>query len=284
MKTRKSAMIPWYVFGLILLLCTLIPFLWGVVLSFKTTHEIYLKPFSLPQVWDFSKYIDTFRKANLLRLMKNSLMLTIVTPIIELFLMFLSSFAISRLDIKHPKLCNTLYYFFLAATSVPLFARLTGIYQNTLALGKLIPFLGINALFGLVIPYISGGIPFSTLILVGGLRGVPREMEEAAIIDGCNLPGLIFRIAFPIVRPILATLTIFIVLGTWNEYLIASVQLNSPIIYTVTLAMAQFKSEFSADHGAMLRCVVMLILPQIIFFLFFQRKIIEGQLTAGVKG
>jgi len=284
MKSNQKTRILWCLLGTVLALTTLIPFLWGFVLSFKSNREMFLTPLALPKAWDFSLYPSTFQTANLPRLMLNSLMLTVVTSSSQMLLLFLSSFAIARLDIKRPKLCNGLYYLFLAATSVPLFARLTGIYQNALALGKIIPFLGINALFGLVIPYISGGIPFSTLIMVGGLRGVPREMEEAAILDGCNLRGLIGNVSLPMMAPLIATLTIFSVLGVWNEFIIASVQLSSPQVYTVTLAMSQFKSQFSKDYGAILRCALMLTLPQVLFFIFAHKRITEGQLSAGIKG
>jgi len=107
---------------------------------------------------------------------------------------------------------------------------------------------------------------------------------EAGIIDGCNLFNVIFKIDLPLMMPVFTTLFIFQFLGIWNEFPIASIQLSNPLNYTIPLAMSFFKDEYSTDLGGVMRAVIMIIIPQIVFYFIFQRKILEGVATAGIKG
>jgi len=280
----KKGNFVYYILGVFISLVMLLPFIWGVLLSFKNNVEIFNEPFGLPKRYDFYQYIATFKTGHLGNLFLNSLVVTILSVSIALVLIFFSSYSIARLTHKGKKISNFFYYLFLSATSVPAFAVLMTIYNTTLALGKVNKVLGIDSTFGLVLPYVAAQIPFLTLMFVGGLKSLPLEMEEAGIIDGCKLPDLIFRIDLPIVMPIVVTAFIFTFLGIWNEYPISSILLSSSKNFTIPLALAFFKDNYSADYGAMLRAVIMILIPQLIFFFIFQRRIIEGMATAGIKG
>ncbi len=235
--------------GIIISLIMVLPFLWGVVLSFKNNFEIFNEPLSLPEKIDFSLYKDTFQKAHIATLFKNSLMLAIVTSVIQLILLFFSSFAIARLNHKFSRMSDFVYYLFLAASAIPVLTLLMPYYFSAIFMGKITGgFLGIDSIWGLMLPYIAGGIPFMTLMLVGGMKGIPLEMEEAGIIDGCGLLRLMYKVVFPLMTPVLVTLFIFSFLGVWNEFPIASIQLSNKENYTIPLALAFFKDQFSADY------------------------------------
>lgn len=280
----KRKNLHYYIFGLILSLLTLTPVLWAIITSFKTNFQIFHEPFSLPTSWDLTLYVETFKIANISNLFKNSTIITVITVFLSMNITYMSSFSIARLNYRYPGMSRFFNYLFLSATAVPPFITLMGIYFNTLAIGKVIPFLGIDTTLGLVFPYITSLIPFSTLIYVGGLKSLPVEIEEAAVIDGCKLFDVMYRIDLPLIKPVLATLFIFSALGIWNEFLLASIQLNSLKNYTVQLAMVFFKTEYGKDYSQMIRAVVICLIPQAIFFFLFQKKIIMGIVTSGLKG
>ena len=279
----KKLSIPLAIICVFILFMTLFPFLWGFFLSFKTNHEIFNYPTSLPESFDFSLYPETFRQAKLAQLFMNSLSISIVVTIAQLALVFLSSFAIARLNRKFRIMSGFFYYLFLAAAAVPPFVLIGQIYMLTIRVTPIIPILGIDSLYALAFPYIAGGIPFCTLMLVGAMRSIPDELEDAALIDGCKLPRLMWHITFPLVTPILVALVIFTFLGAWNEYPFASILLNTNRNFTLPLAMAFLRDQFSRDFGAIMRAVLMILIPQVIFYLIFQRKIIEGMATTGLK-
>ncbi len=260
----------------------LFPFLWGVVLSFKDNAGIFTQPTSFPPKWDFMKYVDTFTKSHILILFKNSLIVAVITTIGALVINFFSSFAIARLHHRHAAMGNFFYFFFLTATAVPIFVLLFPIYGISIALKPL--GMGVDSIMTLPWPYIAGSIPFGTLVFVGGMKAIPLEMEEAALMDGAGLLRILFLIDLPLIMPVFTTLTIFNFLGAWNEYTLASILLNTNTHFTIPLASAFFREEFSMDYGAVMRAVIMILIPQLIFFYIFQRRIIEGMTTAGIKG
>jgi raffinose/stachyose/melibiose transport system permease protein len=281
----KKSQILLIVAGILVSLIMIIPFFWGLMLSFKNNYEIFSAPLQFPSHYDFSLYVDTFKKAHILILFKNSLLLAIVTSVIELIVLFFSSFAIARLNHKYNGMSDFFYYIFLSASAVPVMTLLLPYYYDAIYLGKVTGgLLGLDSIWGLLLPYIAGGIPFLTLMMVGGMKTIPLEMEEAGIIDGAGLWRLIFKIDLPLMSPVIVTLFIFSFLGVWNEFQIASIMLNNKENFTIPLALSFFKDQFSADYGAILRGVVMILLPQALFYLILQRRIIDGMVSSGIKG
>jgi raffinose/stachyose/melibiose transport system permease protein len=258
------------------------PFIWGFILSFKDNTSIYNDPLGLPAKFDFSLYIDTFIKSNMGNLFKNSLIVTTITTLGCIFINLPSSFAIARLHHRHAGFGNFFYFFFLLGAAVPLFIILYPVY--TIAL-KLAPLgIGTDSIFGLPLPYIAGSIPFNTLVFVGTMKGIPLEMEEAAIIDGSGLLKMLITIFVPLIAPVITTLIIFNFLWAWNEWTLASILLSNIRNFTIPLAASFFKQQYGQDQAAVMRAVLMMLIPQIIFYFFFQRKIVEGMATTGLKG
>ena len=267
-----------------LLVCAFmfLPFLWAFVLSFKDNTSLYTSPLDLPNVWDFSLYADTFNKSSMPTLFKNSLIVAIVTTIGCLLINFPSAFAIARLHRRHAMMGNFFYFLFLIGAAVPVFITIFPIY--TIAQG-LQPFgLGIDSIFGLIPPYIAGSIPFNTLVLVAAMRSIPGEIEEAAILDGASLRQMMVRITLPLMAPVVVTLAILNFLGAWNEWTLASILLNSPSNFTIPLAASFFKEQYGMDAAAVMRAVIIVLIPQLVFYVIFQRRIVQGMATTGLKG
>lgn len=266
------------------LICAMMffPFIWGFILSFKDNTTIYGDPLGLPTHFNWSLYLDTFTKSNMANLFKNSLIVTSITTIGCFIINFPASFAIARLHHRHPGFGNFFYYIFLLGASVPLFIILFPVY--TIAL-KLAPLgMGTDSIFGLPLPYIAGSIPFNTLVFVGAMKGIPLEMEEAAIIDGSGLLKMLVTIIMPLLAPVITTLIIFNFLWAWNEWTLASILLDNIRNFTIPLAASFFKQQYGQDLAAVMRAVIMMLVPQVIFYFFFQRQIVEGMATTGLKG
>jgi raffinose/stachyose/melibiose transport system permease protein len=258
------------------------PFLWGFIMSFKDNNAIYNDPAGFPLKWDFSLYFITFTKSNIPNLFKNSLIVASITTAGCIFINFLSSFAIARLHHRNAAFGNFFYFLFLLGNAVPLFIILYPVYVIGLKLAPL--GIGTDSIFGLPLPYIAGSLPFNTLVFVGGMKSIPVEMEEAAIIDGCRLPRMIVTIIAPLIGPIITTLVIFNFLWAWNEWPLASILLNNIRNFTIPLAASFFKQQYGMDMGAVMRAVIITLIPQIIFYAIFQRRIIAGMATTGLKG
>lgn len=133
-------------------------------------------------------------------------------------------------------------------------------------------------------PYVASSISFNTLLFVGYLQALPPEIDEAAIIDGCSIWDLMIRIILPMTKPVIATVVIFNVLYMWNEYPFASVMLRRQADYTLAMGASFFKGTYTVDYGGIVASSVMIIIPELIFYGLFQKKIVGGMVAGAVKG
>ena len=141
-----------------------------------------------------------------------------------------------------------------------------------------------NTYLSLILPLTATSVSFNTLIFVGFLRDFPGEIEEAAIIDGCGLANLCLRIVIPVIKPVFATLVVFNVIYVWNEYPLSVTLINDAAKMTVSLGASMFRSTYSMDYSGMVASAVLVIVPQLAFYILLQKYIIEGMTAGAVKG
>ncbi|WP_325176732.1 carbohydrate ABC transporter permease [Paenibacillus alkalitolerans] len=256
----------------------MIPLLWMVLLSFKSNEDILNHPFTLPKAVSFENYARALETLNLGLMYKNTFIIAIVTIVIEILITFMSSYALARMVFRSEKLRRSITAFLLMGLAIPAFILLFPVYRITIMLGLN------NTYASLVLPYIATAISFNTLLFTGFLRGFPREVEEAAVIDGCGLISLGRSVVFPIVMPVVATVFIFNVLYIWNEFPFAVTLISDDSLTTISLGISQFKGRFNIDYGGSIAASMLIIIPQLVFFGFFQRFIIEGMTAGAVKG
>lgn len=211
-------------------------------------------------------------------LYKNTFIVAGITIVIEILITFMSSYALSRMIFRSKKLNNMIYFLFLIGLAIPSFILLFPVYRMTIL------FHLMNSYTSLVLPYIATSISFNTLLFTGFLRGFPSEIEEAAVLDGCGLYTLCKSVVFPIIKPVVVTIFIFNILYIWNEYPFAVTLIGDEQMSTISLGISQFKGRFNIDYGGIIAASTMLIIPQLVFFGFFQRYIIEGMTAGAVKG
>ena len=262
----------------IITIIVVMPFIWIILMSFKDNGEILGNPIALPTDIQFDNYTRVFTTINLPRMYLNTITIVCLTMVIELIITFLSSFAISRLPFKNIRVKASLLFLLMLGLGIPAFILLFPVYRLSIL------FKIMNTPWSLVLPYIATSIAFNTLLFTGFLNEFPREIEEAAIIDGCPLMQMILRIVVPIVKSVIVTVFIFNVLYVMNEFPFAVTLIRKVNNYTVPLGISSFKSMFQVDYAGIVSMVVITMIPQLLLYGFFQRYIIEGMTAGAVKG
>lgn len=273
----KQTRIVLYVLMALTTVIVVLPFAWMLLMSFKTNGEIMSSPLSLPKGVGWDNYINALKTLNYPRLYANTFVVCVVSIAIELSITFLSSFVLARFSFRHPQFVRLLYVFLIAGLAVSPFILLFPVYKINLM-------FGLKEQWALVMPYVASSISFNTLLFVNYLRALPSEIDEAAIIDGCSIWDLLFRIVVPMAKPVIATVVIFNVLYIWNEYPFASVMLREQADYTLAMGASFFKGTYTVDYGGIVASSVMIIIPELIFYGIFQKKIVGGMVAGAVKG
>ena len=277
-KTRRWPKALSRIVLIVITALTAFPFLWLFVLSFKTDTEILNSPFSLPESISFSNYERALHTLPLIKMFGNTLFVAVFALAISLVCTFMLSYAITRLQFKSKRLQNGLYLLFVAGLTIPPYIVIFPTYRMIVSMGL----LGNRA--SLILPLAATTMALGVLLMVGFLRDFPKEIEEAAIIDGCNIYQMCTSVVLPVIKPVLATVIIFNVLYFWNEYPISSVLVNDPKMMTISLGASMFRGRYSMDYSGMIAATVIIIIPQLLFFLLFQKHIVEGMTAGAVKG
>lgn len=278
-KTNRSA-------GLIILgwtaaVFTLFPIYIMIVNSFKGRAEIFTDTMGLPKSLDFSYYITAAERMNFGKAFVNSLIISVFS--IGLIIIF-SSMTAWVLVRNNSKLSNFILYLFVATMLIPFQAVMIPLmqYMSKWEIDT-IHFSMIDTYYGLIFMYIGFGSSLSVFLYHGFIKGIPRSLEEAAMIDGCNKLQVFWKIVFPSLKPINVTVAILNVIWIWNDYLLPSLVLRSPGLRTIPLSTFYFFGQFTIQWNLAMAGLVLTIIPIIIFYLFSQKYIIKGVMDGAVK-
>ena len=264
-----------YVFLFGMLLFALVPLLQVFINSFRSDREVKTMPLGLPKQWVFNNYPETWQIGGYGQAYINSLLIAAVVIVVVLAVAGLGAYSISKLEYKGRGFFNA--YFFVAI-SLPGFLYIVPDYFifNKLHL--------IDTRVGLMLVYIAMQIPFNMLLLKTFLAGIPRELEEAAKIDGCNELDSFMKITLPIAKPMFLTVAILVFVNVWNEYLWSNTFVTTEIIKPVATRFVKFTGEYGSDMAKIYTASVITIAPVIILYLLFSRKFIVGMTSGSVKG
>ncbi len=278
---RKKFSIKKVLFYLLItaiLVISMLPILWAVLLSFKTNNEIVNAPLALPDLWSFGNYQRAVDTIDFGRMYFNTIFIVVIATFFSVAITFMSSFAIARMTFKKKNTADYLYFYLLMGIAIPVYVLLFPIYRIDSLLGIL------GTRLGLILPYIAVNISFNTLLFVGFLRGIPEELEEAAVIDGCRLAGLCTRVVIPVMKPTFVTIVIFNAVYIYNEFPFASTFIQNDRLNTVSLMTSMFKGQYSMDYSGIIAASLMIMLPELVFYVFLQKYIIGGMTAGAVKG
>jgi raffinose/stachyose/melibiose transport system permease protein len=190
----------------------------------------------------------------------------------------MSSFAISRLKFRNVALQNGLYLFLISGLMIPTYILLFPIYRMNI-LFKLV-----GTYTAVILPLAASSISFNTLMFVSYLKGFPKELEEAALIDGCGIIRLCINIVVPIIKPIIFTVTIFNILYVWNEFPLEVTLIQNPLMRTISMGVSMFRHQHGVDYGGLVAATLIILFPQIFFYIFSQKYVVEGLTAGAVKG
>ncbi len=246
--------------------------------SFKQKSFINLQPFSLPQSETFVKlenYARGIEQIGFFDAFKNSLIITVLSVAAIILCTSMCAWYIARVNSKST---NFLYMLCLFSMIVP--------FQMVMfTLSKIADMLGLTNPFGIVIVYLGFGAGLAVFMFVGFVKSIPLEIEEAAMIDGCNPIQTYFQVVLPILKPTCITVAILQAMWVWNDYLLPYLVLDITEYKTIPIAIQYLKGGYgSVDWGAMMAMLVLAIIPIVIFYMACQKHIIKGVVAGAVKG
>lgn len=244
----------------------LVPLLWVLVSSFKTTKEIFASPFSLPAVWNFDNYVSAWTTAGIGTYFFNTVIVVASALAIVMILGAMCAYVLARFNFRGSKV---LYYLMLAGLAFPVFLAIVPLFFVLKGFGIL------NTLHGLIITYVAFALPFTVFFLYGFFRSLPNEIAEAAAMDGAGPWRTFFQIMLPMAGPGMASIAIFNFLGLWNQFLLPVALNTRRDNYVLSQGMANFASQagYAVDFGALFAAVVITVLPVLTVYIIFQRQL-----------
>ncbi|WP_083180543.1 carbohydrate ABC transporter permease [Paenibacillus yonginensis] len=256
-------------------LVTLYPLYWLFISAFKTNQEFYEHPFALPQAWAFSNFKRAWELSDMGRAMVNSSIVTFTAIILTLFLGALTAYVLSRFSFR---LRGPLTGLFVVGMLIPIHSTLVPLFIMMKNVGIL------NTYWALILPYACFELPVAIFVIAAYMSTIPKEIEEAAIVDGVGYWGIFLRMMLPLTLPALSTVAILGFLRYWNDFAFALVFINKQSLKTIPLSLSIFSDGFGTDYALTMSAMAMSVLPTIIVFLIFQEQIMKGMVAGAVKG
>jgi raffinose/stachyose/melibiose transport system permease protein len=247
------------------------PLLMLVNTAFKTLPSFMKDAVSMADSISFKNFIDAWQKANFPRYLTNSLIYTAVSTIVFLLTAVFVAFPIARGYVKGANIILTMFVIalFLPPALIPQFQLMLsiGLYNNPI---------------GYIMLFLTN--PIGIVILVNYIKSIPKELDEAAALDGCGYFKFVTSILFPLIQPAVATVAVLHAIGIWNELILPTIYLTSQEYYPITRGMIVFQGVYGSNWPTLAAAVLIMTLPMLIIFLFLQRYIISGLTQGAVKG
>ena len=254
-------------------LLVLIPLVLIVVNSFKTPAEATILTLNLPEVWHFENFLEVFRETNIVAAFFNSVFITVLSIGGSVFLGVTAGYVLSR---RRDGVNRRLYGFFLVGMIVPV---------QIIALVQMLQKIHLmNTYAGLIFVYMAMFIPQTVFMSYGFVSTVPREMDEAAIMDGCGPLQLYFRVVMPLLKPVVVTLLITQFVFVWNDFQFPLYLIKSSSRWTIVLGVYNFLGQYSSQWNMICAYILLSSLPAVLVYLFGQKYIIDGMVAGAVKG
>lgn len=252
------------------------PLIFLVFFSLKDNNEIYGgNVMGLPHVFHWSNYSNALIGANVGHYLLNSIFVTAVVILVSDILACMVSYAIARMRVRGNKAVKA---FFSLGLMIPLHAVLLPVFLMLKNLKMLDTYQAI------IVPYIAFALPMAIFFMISFFQTLPLELEESAFLDGCGIFRTFFAIIMPLVKPALATISIFTFLSTWNEMMFAITFINSEKYRTLTVGIMQMVGKYTTDWGTMGAGLVVATLPTVVIYLLFSNQVQSGMVAGAVKG
>ena len=253
----------------------LLPFLYVLLVSLRSRLELLMSPLGLPQNPSLDNYRTVIGQMNYGRSLLNTIGISLATCLLISIITPLAAYPLARLSMRWTK---AVYVLFSLGLVIPFFLIMIPLYTVVKSLGLM------NTYTGVVLLYTTSNLPLGIFLYTSFIHTIPRELEEAAVIDG-STPLQTFRyIVLPLLRPVTATLLIFVVLSVWNDFLLPLLFLSNPESRTIMINVYSFVGQYGFDPTTLFPASVLASLPLLIFFFVLQRQIVAGITAGAVKG
>lgn len=279
-KNKRLSAVCFHVFSLLLGFLMIYPLLWLLASSFKSNDTMFHNTYSLiPESWDiiqnYSSGLEGVAGYSFLHFFKNSAIVTVVAVVTTIFSSLLAAYAVSRIRFRGAGFWFGCIIMTMMIPSqvmvVPQYIILRALHLN-------------DTLVAMILPWCFGSA-FFVFLIVQYMRGIPRDLDEAAMIDGCGRIGILFRILVPVVQPAIASAAIFAFYWIWQDFFQPLIFVGSPRNYTIPLALNMYTDPNSFNnYGGLFAMSVISLLPVILVFIKFQKYLVEGIATDGIKG
>lgn len=263
-----------YLLFIILTIVALYPLIWVATNSFKTDLQLFEHSWSLPKEWHWENYVRAW-KFGIAKYILNSVIVTVIAVLINIAISMMAAFALARYQFRGR---NLLLYFILGGlmlapevSLIPLFRILTTlkIYDTYLAM---------------ILPNVAFGLPFTTFLIRSYMLGLPRDYEEAAVIDGASPLGVFWHVIVPLCRPILASAMLLDAMRVWNEFMFALTFIVSDNLKTMPLGLMSFAGALREQWTVVMAGIIISAIPMIVLYLLTQKQFIRGLAAGGIKG
>lgn len=262
-------------------LLSIFPFIWLISTSLKGNAEniFAYPPQIIPHDFTFQNYVGVWKRVNFIAYFMNSMIVAGATVFLNLLLSALAAYPLARMEFAGKKAS---FFAVLATIMVPFQAIMLPVYLITLKLNLVDSVNNFMGYLGLVMPFAVSA--FGIFLMRQAFLTIPKEMEEAAIVDGCNVFQVFFRVLLPMVKPSLAVLAIFTFIGSWGEFLWPSIVLTKEAMYTLPVGVNNLQGMFSSNWRFIAAGSILATIPIVIFFLAMQKYFISGENEGAVKG
>jgi raffinose/stachyose/melibiose transport system permease protein len=264
-----------YVIAWIVAILVLVPMIYAVLGGFRTTAQIAADPIGLPSPWVLSNYTDLLQSSTFLRQLFNSALIALVSTLLVVPLAALAAYVFARFAFRGRELFYTLFtlglLFPVAIAILPIFimVRNLGLLDNPL---------------GVALPQAAFGLPMTIIILRPFFRSIPDDLQDAAAIDGAGPLRFFWKILIPLSRPVLATVSVLAIVGSWNAFLLPLVVLTDSDQWTLPLGVTNYSQQYTADIAKILAFTTLSMVPALVFYAFAERQLIRGLTSGAVKG
>ncbi|TCT33007.1 carbohydrate ABC transporter permease [Martelella mediterranea] len=276
MASRTRAKWPLYPAVAVVVVITMFPFLWMLISSFKGLSELYtVPPTWIPETPSWTNYMKVLFDSNVPRYFLNSVIISAGSTAIALALAILASYGFARFKFRGKSLAISMI---IVGQLLPTAAIIVPLYVVLNWLGLL------NTYLGLILAYLILTLPLSVFMLISYFRGIPVELEEAAIVDGASRLGALLRITLPLSLPGVVAVIVYAFVTTWNEFIFALCFAIDSSTKTLPIGLSEFTTEFNTDWGAVMAASVIMTVPIAILFLAMQKLFVGGLTAGGTKG
>jgi multiple sugar transport system permease protein len=262
--------------ALVLLVNGMFPALWILFTSLKSESELTRKPITwVPADPTLANYVQAFTDQPLLVFLFNSFIVALLSTIATLFISVLAAYALARLNLRYKDLVLSAI---IAVSTFPLVTLLVPLFETMRSLGLL------NTWAALVLPYTVLSLPVCTLVLVSFFEGIPRDLENAAMVDGCTRIGALFKVVVPLSAPGVFTAGILAFVNAWDEFLLALSFNSNPQLRTLPVGITLYQGEFAFPWPVISAALVVGIVPIAVLIVLFQERVVSGLTAGGIKG